>query len=332
MNKHRLPFSIIACQGVDAQDFLHNQLTQSVNDLTADQARLFAYCTPQGRVMVDGLYWRHAEKPDTFYLMLHESMAETLLRRLQMYVLRSKVTMELLADAEVVGSNHPVLSGQSSDPVAANEWQLPMHWEGNVLSIQAAGTQEQAERFWLIDLDGPTNQETPLQAESLIKPEAWLCQEVMTGWAWITEQNTELFIPQNINLDILPAVNFAKGCFPGQEVVARSHYRATIRKRAVLMQAPIGKADTPIDESAAKALIGTDVILAPEAGSEAQNARAVGRIASCALNAEQLWTLVETQLDHILNHAQLAPANHPELILTHAALPFEDQLPWEKKK
>src|SRR5690625_6851042 len=110
-----------------------------------------------------------------------------------MYVMSSKYTMKLHADAVVVGSNHPVLSGQSSDPVAANEWQLPMHWEGNVLSIQAAGTQEQAERFWLIDLDGPTNQETPLQAESLIKPEAWLCQEVMTGSAWITRSEEHTY-------------------------------------------------------------------------------------------------------------------------------------------
>src|SRR5699024_11935572 len=70
---------------------------------STDQARVFAYCTPQGRVMADGLYWRHSEEPDTIYLMLHQSIAETLLRRLQMYVLRAKVTLELLDNSVVLG-------------------------------------------------------------------------------------------------------------------------------------------------------------------------------------------------------------------------------------
>jgi len=330
MTNHHLPFSIIACQGADAQDFLHNQLTQSVNDLSTDQARVFAYCTPQGRVMADGLYWRHSEEPDTIYLMLHQSIAETLLRRLQMYVLRAKVTLELLDNSVVLGCNSPVLGAQIDAQPAAADWQLPMQWLGSTLSIQAAGTKDQPERYWLIDLSGNEHSDLKIEPHQLVTPEAWLFQEIINGWVWINEENTETFIPQNINLDILPAVNFAKGCFPGQEVVARSHYRATIRRRSVLMSAEL-HADIDINLDAAQALTGTDVILAPEADTDLEKARAIGRISSSTLHNGHLWALVETQLDQILNHAKLAPANYPQLTFTHQPLPFEDSLPWEKK-
>lgn len=330
MTNHHLPFSIIACHGSDARDFLHNQLTQSVNDLPAEQARVFAYCTPQGRVMADGIYWCHPKEPDAIYLMLHQSIAEKFLRRLQMYVLRAKVTLELLENTTVVGCNSPVLDAQPDEQPAAADWQLPLQWQNNTLSIQAAGTQDQPDRYWLIDLAGNEENKLEIEPQQLINAETWLFQEIINGWVWINEQNTETFIPQNINLDILPAVNFSKGCFPGQEVVARSHYRATIRRRSVLMSAK-AHTETDINLDAAQALTGTDVILAPEPDTDLEKARAIGRISSSTLHNGHLWALVETQLDQILNHAELAPANYPQLTFTHQALPFEDSLPWEKK-
>jgi len=330
MTTQHLPFSIIACQGVDAQDFLHNQLTQSVNDLGPEHARLFAYCTPQGRVMANGIFWRHAEKVDTFYLMVHNSIAETLLRRLQMYVLRAKVTLELLEETEIVGCNQAVLTGQKDQTAVANNWALPLHWDSQYISIQAPGSADQPTRYWLINLASDEEQSLSIEEQKLIASKNWLLQEIKNGWTWINSQNSDLFIPQNINLDILPAVNFAKGCFPGQEVVARSHYRTTIRKRTVLMSANIGETDSSFvkDDS----LVATDVVLLPEENSEQKEARVVGRVSDYVTLKGQMWILVETQLDHILNQSKLALSEYPELLLEHQPLPFEEQLPWEKKK
>src|SRR5690625_798691 len=323
MTNHHLPFSIIACHGSDARDFLHNQLTQSVNDLPADQARVFAYCTPQGRVMADGIYWCHPKEPDAIYLMLHQSIAEKFLRRLQMYVLRAKVTLELLENTTVVGCNSPVLDAQPDEQPAAADWQLPLQWQNNTLSIQAAGTQDQPDRYWLIDLAGNEENKLEIEPQQLINAETWLFQEIINGWVWINEQNTETFIPQNINLDILPAVNFSKGCFPGQEVVARSHYRATIRRRAVLAKLE------PMPELNNECFSSVDLVMQPEEGKEP---RIAGRIANAVKANDALWLLAETNLDFILEETPLYIANHLDNAITIEKLPFQKQLPWEKKK
>lgn len=324
MTTYSLPFSVIACSGADAQHFLHNQLTQSVNDLDSGHARLFAYCTPKGRVIANGLIWRSADN-DGFYLLVHQSIAEALLHRLKMYVLRAQVTLELVHDAMVLGSQQPLIAAPSSVPTQTELGQLPIYTHQAGICIQALTPPHEPPRYWHIMLHAHDSQ-PPSKKEQLIPLDHWLYQELRNGWVWIKAETAELFIPQNINLDIIPAVHFAKGCFPGQEVVARSHYRTTIRKRTVLMSAPVTGDNIP---TAASSLLAQDLVLASSNHHAAQPARVAGRIADCVIFAEQVWALVETQLDYILEQHKLEL--NDELCFEHIALPFEDRLPWEKK-
>lgn len=332
MMNSSLALSVIHCSGSDATDFLHNQLSQAVSDLNPQQARLFNYCSPRGRVLANGLVWKaadqataaadnhneHTTSDNHYYLLVHQSVAQSLLKRLQMFVLRAKVKLELL-NSSVAAS----FSGNDStaNPLKATDWSLPISYgpKATHICIQAPGLDQAPLRFWHITLDAKADS----APSGLIEPQAWLAQELQTGWAWVTEATTDLFLPQNLNQDLLPAVNFSKGCFPGQEVVARSHYRATIRRRAVLVssQAP------ELLSLDSFSLAGTDIVTLAN-----EEPRIAGRVAMAAQVSGKLWALVETNLDFILNQEALYLAEQTETALKLETLPYQDDLPWEKKK
>jgi len=336
--------SVLECTGEDAQDFLHNQLTQSVKDLNTQHARLFAYCSPRGRVLANGLLWKGANQPDQFFLAVHESVADILQQRLQMYVLRSKVKIKRLDEARVFSGYQGVSNNTSAQADKTNHqpesttnvhqngqeqalgdsWSLYIQHDKknkNLLSIQAPATHLNPERFWLICLNKEASEQIPNSA--IIDKNAWVLDDLMLGLVWINKAISEVFLPQNINLDILPAVNFSKGCFPGQEVVARSHYRATIRRRAVLAKLE------PMPELNNECFSSVDLVMQPEEGKEP---RIAGRIANAVKANDALWLLAETNLDFILEETPLYIANHLDNAITIEKLPFQKQLPWEKKK
>lgn len=321
MTTYALDLSLIHCHGADARDFLHNQLTQSVNDVDHRQARLFAYCSPRGRVLANGLFWADPQSEDAIYMLVHGSVAESLVSRLKMYVLRAKVELELI-DATITGTTQPAFLADLPQPPSNLAWELNIFYSADQqqIAIQAPGTTNQPQRFWQI---APSALTTP--SEPTITANNWRWQELNLGWPWVQQPISEVFIPQNLNLDILPAVNFQKGCFPGQEIVARSHYRATIRRRALLFSMPL----TPPykGKQAIAELIGTDIMMSAD-----EQSRVAGRIADIIEHNEQLWLLAETNLDFILEKAKLHLPDDAATELSMQPLPFQEQLPWEAPK
>lgn len=317
MTTHDLALTLLQCSGADARDFLHNQLTQSVNDLQPEQARLFAYCSPRGRVMANGLIWTGSQPEEHFYLLVHQSVADSFLSRLQMYVLRSKVTFKKIQHARISGIGRPAFLAEP--PAALDAWNLPIYRDGasDSVAIQAPGTEDQPTRFWLVRLEDGQS-----EPEQVIDNTVWQWQDLSLGWPWVQSGTSEVFIPQNLNLDILPAVNFKKGCFPGQEIVARSHYRATIRRRALLftVDAELLSAATTNQEP------GTDIMT----GSQEDKPRPAGRVVNTVIHQDKLWLLAETNLDFILDEAPLYLADAPAARLRMQSLPFQSQLPWDK--
>jgi tRNA-modifying protein YgfZ len=216
-------WGVIRARGADAATFLHGQLTQDVTHLDGAHARLAGYCSPKGRLVATFVMWRSAE--DEILLACSADLLAAALKRLSMFVLRANCKLD---DASADWPLHG-LAGASADAlvgpaVPAEPWSSSRHGAARV--IRLPGADGMSRYLWA----GP---QEPLLAD--ISEEAWRWLEVRSGVARIVAATTEQFVPQMLNLELLGGVNFQKGCYPGQEVVARSQYRGTLKRRTYLM-------------------------------------------------------------------------------------------------
>lgn len=224
----RLRFS-----GTDAQAFLHAQLTCDVAALAPGRATYGAYCTPKGRVIASFLLWRTAEG---FHMQLPAPLVDPVLKQLSRYILRAKVKAEdVSADWKLFGVAGPgaaqrVASAAGGVPSKAleifeNAGVQVIHLPGDRFEVAAPGSRVQA------------IQEALAAGSTPAAPESWELEEIRAGIPSILSPTQDAFVPQMLNLDLLGGVSFDKGCYPGQEIVARMHYRGTLKQRLYLAHA-----------------------------------------------------------------------------------------------
>jgi len=227
---HVPQFGMLAFTGEEARDFLHRQLSCDVEGLTDDAGAYGAYCTPKGRVLANFLLWR---EPDAFCMLLPRSVLPGIRKRLQMYVLRSKVTIAARTDDLVVlGASGPgavdaVASLVGTPPGSP----IPVARRDAVTAI-ALG----AARF-LVTAPTASGPQVWGQLSSALRPvgaACWDWLEISNGLPWITDATQDQFIPQMANLELLGAVSFRKGCYPGQEIVARTQHLGRPKRRLYL--------------------------------------------------------------------------------------------------
>ncbi|HUH59940.1 MAG TPA: folate-binding protein [Candidimonas sp.] len=244
--------AVIEISGEDAPAFLHGQLTQDIANLPADHARLAGYCTAKGRLLATMVVWLgpQADGP-VIYALVKADIADSFIKRLSMFVLRAKVKLRV-ADVNVWGIMTDATSalrpaGGPAD-LDANQaqsagWPARLLREAAVLSAQpqawqvartATGTWIAAPsadagraRWWLVSKDAQGAGQPPA-ADALA---VWQAADITAGLPWVQAATQDVFIPQTLNLDLIDGVSFSKGCYPGQEVVARSHYRGTVKRR-----------------------------------------------------------------------------------------------------
>ncbi len=223
-------WGLIRAQGEDAASFLQGQLTQDMKQLAPDQARLAGFCSAKGRLQASFVVWRPAA--DEFLLACSADLLPVVLKRLSMFVLRAKCK---LSD---VSAQRPLWGVAGTAAVAAQlgSGHPPLPWarlsdeQGETIVLPEALVQGVAvPRLLLARHAG-----APAWAETLA-PAAWQWLEVHSGVARICAATAEQFVPQMINFELVGGVNFQKGCYPGQEVVARSQYRGTLKRRGVLV-------------------------------------------------------------------------------------------------
>ena len=207
----------VAVRGADAAEFLHAQLTSDVAALAPGGVGLSAWCTARGQVR--NLFWlvRHADG-ERFSLVAPAGEADGLAMRLRAFVLRARVEVERAGD-QVLGAAGPEAEafvagrvGSVPAPGAAVE-------RGGRLAILPPGDPP---RFLLLGPD-------PLPAGAA--DAEWRRLEIRAGIAWLADETRESFIPQMLNLDCLGALSFDKGCYPGQEVIARTRYLGRVKRR-----------------------------------------------------------------------------------------------------
>ena len=258
--------------GPDAAEFLHGQISNDVEHMPVGSARLATYNTAQGRMVANFVVLRAAE--DAFALTLRRDAAAKTAKRLAMFRLRSKVRIGCLD-----GSAAPGASGMEADPVFAG-------FGASLLSIPTRDlSDEQAraprplslqsepigERLWKVvlpcgeamaigvlpDADAPVGGEPGAgsTAQGVCGDDAWLAYEIRNGMAWIDLGSSETQAPQMCAMDVLGALDFKIGCYPGQEVIARAKYRGRVKRGLIACRCD---APGPLSAKSGDRLLGAD--------------------------------------------------------------------------
>lgn len=219
---------IIAAEGPDAANFLHGQFSQDVSGQTAQEARLAAYCSAKGRMLASLLNLRpQAEQ----VLMLTDSQVlPGLLKRLSMFVMRSKLKLsDASASLAVVGLLGAPAAAHLGECSAVAAWGVQPFQGGWLIGLPAVLG---AKRWYWVGAQADA--QALAAALPGLDAGAWQWLDVMSGIPRIEAGTVDQFVPQMINFELIGGVNFKKGCYPGQEVVARSQYRGTTKRRALI--------------------------------------------------------------------------------------------------
>jgi folate-binding protein YgfZ len=225
-------YSLLRFSGADAQSFLHGQLTCDVAALQAGNSTYGGYCTPKGRLLATFLLWPSAEG---YTMMLPTALAEAIRKRLSMYVLRSKVKVEdLTPDLACVG----IFGADAAQQIAALGAAMPERLHGLAMRDGVTVIQLPSQRYLAI---------LPrAQAGMADGGDAWSGLDIATGIPFILPATQEEFVPQMVNLDLIGGLSYSKGCYPGQEIVARTHYLGKLKQR--MYRASVTTAASPGDK------------------------------------------------------------------------------------
>jgi folate-binding protein YgfZ len=186
--------------GPDAGSFLHAQLSADIAALEEGQSTFAAYCSPQGKVFGLLLIGR---QEDNYMVVGSAQLLPSIVQRLRIYIFRSKVEIEQLDNMQICG----VLPSDPYDPSS------PVLAPGNM------------PLRYTIDSGGTQNNEATSR---------WRQSELSHGVVWLDANTTEKYIPQMLGYDQMGAVSYAKGCYPGQEIVARAHYLGKVKRKPLL--------------------------------------------------------------------------------------------------
>ncbi|MFM0738527.1 folate-binding protein [Paraburkholderia xenovorans] len=226
-------FGVIDATGDDAASFLHGQLTNDTQHLDAAVARLAGYCSAKGRLLASFLTWRSGE---TIRLLLSKDVQPAVQKRLSMFILRAKAKLaDASGETAVVGFTGDVRAALSGVFDALPDG-VHVKVDGAAGSLIRVPDALERPRYLWIGPKAAVEAHLPALDGKLkrVSPAVWDWLDIRAGEPRITQPVVEQFVPQMVNFDVLGAVNFRKGCYPGQEVVARSQYRGTIKRRTSL--------------------------------------------------------------------------------------------------
>ena len=224
-------WGVIQAQGEEAANFLHNQLTNDVLLLPVGQSRLAAFCSAKGRMQASFVVIKIA--PDTVLLVMNLDLLAQTLKRLSMFVLRAKVK---LTDASGQWQLRGLL-GDSARAILgdAAPWHTTLADGAHAVALYPAvmGDVRVPRALWLAPLDHG------LPSGPQVTSDIWSWSEVMSGVTLLSQPLFEAFVPQMLNYESVGGVNFTKGCYPGQEVVASSQFRGTLKRLTARVFSPV---------------------------------------------------------------------------------------------
>lgn len=271
---------LLELDGADAFTFLQGQVTNDVKQLNGANAHYSGYCNPKGRLLALFLAFAHR---DHLHLQMPRALIEPIAKRLRMYVMRSKVNIrdasESIIKIGLQGAHATELLNALFDSVPQNAFDLITHDNSVLLKLPG-----ETPRFEILtDIENAQNiwQALSKQAKT-VDADYWEHLEILAGIPEVYPATQEAFVPQMLNLDLLNGINFKKGCYTGQEIVARTHYLGTVKRRTQLAH---------IDASAQ-----------PNNGDDVANSNQeiVGKLVRCAAAANGGYDLlVEARLESV---------------------------------
>jgi folate-binding protein YgfZ len=228
---------ILRATGADAAAFLHGQLSNDILNLGAT-SQLAAYCTAQGRMIT---LFRVVPHEGAFLLLLPAALQAAVQKRLTMYILRAQVKLAPAADWALIGLSGP----HAPQALAAAGLPAPTAPEAATSGdITVAAIPGRAPRYLLMGPEAALRVlPSRLPEVTRVGARAWAWLDIQAGLPVIGLETSEAFVPQMMNLDLLGGINFRKGCYPGQEIVARTHYLGRLKQRMYLASLP---ADAPL--------------------------------------------------------------------------------------
>ena len=221
--------AVVRVRGVDAEKFLQGQFTNDLRLLHDGHSHLSGYCSPKGRALAVPRFCR---RDDDYYLILPTALVEPMVSRLRKYVLMSKVTFEVMDDwvhigfvdrrggvtlAAAVGGELPAAANDVTHFDGVSVIRLP----GPAARYQLLGEFEAVRTIW----ERLRTRAAPVGAGP------WEYLDIEAGLPAVYPETTDAFVPQMLNLDLLGGISFKKGCYTGQEVVARTHYLGKLKRR-----------------------------------------------------------------------------------------------------
>lgn len=226
---------IIKVTGKDAQQFLQGQLTNDVNQVTENQGQLSAWCSPKGRMIAN---FRLFKSNDVYYIILPEENIVTILKRMQMFVLRADVKLEdisySLARIGIAGPDSQTLLadclGQAPDLAV----------DSSLTVDQTIVLRVTSDRLRYIVISKPAQLQTIWECLSQkarpVGTQEWKLFNILAGFPQILLETKEEFTPQMVNLQLLNGISFTKGCYVGQEIVARTQHLGILKRRLYLVK------------------------------------------------------------------------------------------------
>ncbi|HEU0219961.1 MAG TPA: folate-binding protein YgfZ [Gallionella sp.] len=237
-------FGTLRASGEDAQSFLQNMLSNDIREVDTGRAQLSSLNSPKGRMQATMLIWRNGED---YMLQLPRLLCEPLRKKLSMYVLRAKVKISDASD-EIVSLG---LSGENAQETLRKQFgELPQLPFGFTDTEQAGVLKFSDTRFQVSTTAqyAPTLWQALSQHAQPVGSVCWDWLNIRSGIPVILPQTQEQFVPQMANFELIGGVNFKKGCYPGQEIVARMQYLGKLKRRMYLAHLDSSEAPQPGDE------------------------------------------------------------------------------------
>lgn len=243
---------LLEITGADAVTFLQGQVTNDVKLLTtSNSAHYTGYCTPKGRLLA--LFLAFAQR-DHLHLQFNRALLEPMMKRLKMYVMRSKVEIRDASESIIKfglnGPNSAALLTPFFSQIPTQDYELVSLENGAILKLPTIAGHSRFQIF-TDAINAPVLFNALKSQCQLVGKPCWDWLDIQAGIPEILPKTQEQFVPQMLNLDILNGINFKKGCYTGQEIVARAHYLGTVKRRTYLVSivsntAPV-EGDTILD-------------------------------------------------------------------------------------
>lgn len=272
---------VLHASGEDARKFLHSQLSNDFMLLDHTHARLAAFLSAKGRMQASFIGLRHGE--NDVLLLVDKSLLAAVQKRLSMFVLRAKVKITDVSNQWVIQGiiGQDTITAAQAQDLPNTPWSL-LHKgvaDASEYFIRLYPAQEQSRALHLFPV-------AQIATAPNLPAQDWRISEILSGVATLSAPVVEQFVPQMLNYESIGGINFKKGCYPGQEVVARSQFRGAIKRRAYIAQSNAAAVQ-------ANVAAGDEIYLRSETSEDAQPC---GLVVQAAYGSDGIaWAIISIQ-------------------------------------